>query len=348
MRIHDLTCARALFAGWVFAYHLKLQIAPEGGLGAVLAGRGYLGVDGFFILSGLVLALAHPETALSWRAAADFWVRRLARLYPVHLAMILLLAALLGGAWAVGVRPNQPERFGVDELIRNLLLVHGWGASDRWAWNYPSWSISTEWAGYLVFPLLWLGARRLPERVLYVALILCFAALLVVNWRAGPVGLNLTYEGALWRFFPEFLAGMLLCRLTRTLPGRTVAGMGAAALAVSVPLGPDTAVVLGLAVLLLGLLQTGRQGGRALLARIPGLVWLGDLSYAFYMSFAPAEMMLAFLGRRTGIEAGAHPVAFVAVSTGLTLVLAVAVRHWVERPAQRVILRRLAVREARG
>ena len=34
--------------------------------------RGYLGVDGFFVLSGLILAHAHPATGTPWR----FWARR--------------------------------------------------------------------------------------------------------------------------------------------------------------------------------------------------------------------------------------------------------------------------------
>ncbi len=56
-RIDDLTACRAVFAGWVFLYHLNLHLGP-GGLAWLrpLVGRGYLGVDGFFVLSGLVLA----------------------------------------------------------------------------------------------------------------------------------------------------------------------------------------------------------------------------------------------------------------------------------------------------
>ena len=54
--------------------------------------HGYLGVDGFFILSGLILARVHPELSRSAKGAFKFWGKRLARIYPVHLATLLILA----------------------------------------------------------------------------------------------------------------------------------------------------------------------------------------------------------------------------------------------------------------
>lgn len=61
--LSDLTAIRALLALWVFAFHTNFHLhfaALTGGIG-----RGYLGVDGFFILSGLVLAHRHPASRLT-------------------------------------------------------------------------------------------------------------------------------------------------------------------------------------------------------------------------------------------------------------------------------------------
>ena len=142
MSIFILACRTWLgpFAGWL--------------------GRGYLGVDGFFLLSGLILARTHPEFAprapgrfapKSWR----FLTQRLARIYPVHVAILCLLAVFLLLAQAQGFSPRIASRFGLVPLVQNLLLIQGWGFADAGTWNYPSWSISTEWAGYLAFPVLW-------------------------------------------------------------------------------------------------------------------------------------------------------------------------------------------------
>ena len=51
--ITDLTIARAIFAAWVFIYHVDLYLNFSAWLGpfAGLIRHGYMGVDGFFILS---------------------------------------------------------------------------------------------------------------------------------------------------------------------------------------------------------------------------------------------------------------------------------------------------------
>jgi len=333
-RIDDLTCCRALFAAWVFAYHLHLQLyALELPVPASrVVGRGYLGVDGFFILSGLVLGHAHPALELDWAALRRFWARRLLRLYPVHIAVIILLAALFLGGSLQGLVPRVPERFGLDELARHVLLVQGWGLSDRWAWNYPSWSISTEWAGYLAFPVLWLGMRRLPIRAVWAVPVLALLGLALVERGGAGAHLNLTFAGALPRFFCEFVAGMALARLLAggAVPRGWLGAAGMGVLAAGLTIGWDAVAVAGLFLLLAWL--AGR-GCRPVLARLPGLIFLGDLSYAFYMSFAPVEMVMAVAARRLGLEPGAHALAFALLATGLTFGLAVALRTLVEKPA---------------
>jgi len=339
-RIDDLTCCRALFAGWVFLYHLNLQLfaANPFGRAALLVRHGYLGVDGFFVLSGLILAHVHPRLGLSWAEMRLFWARRLLRIYPVHLAVILLLLLLLLGGVLAGLAPRNPGQFGAAEFWRNLLLVHGWGLSDRWAWNYPSWSISTEWAGYLAFPLLWAWMRRLSASQAAMLLPVLLAALMAVEWRAGGMHLNLSFHGALGRFFPEFLAGMALARAAPRLGelagGRVVFGLGCTWILAAVFGGGDALVVAGLFLVLAGLLFNAQQEKAPILARVPGFVFLGTVSYAFYMSFAVVELVQAVFWRLLAMAPAEHPFFFSVLTTALTLGLAVALWRGVERPAQ--------------
>lgn len=354
-RIDDLTCCRALFAAWVFSYHLNLQLFEADLFGFVtpLVARGYLGVDGFFLLSGLLLAHVHPDLGLSRGDMRRFWLRRLLRIYPVHIAVIILLAVLWGAGGALGLTPRVPERFGGDELARHVLLLHGWGLSDRWAWNYPSWSISTEWAGYLGFPLLWLVLRRMPGRWVMVLFLLLAGGLALVELGGGNARLNLTFAGALPRFFCEFVAGMALARMLHLVPTRVSGhpfiwtrlafiwtglafiwtGLGLTGLGIA--LGRDVVAVVGLFLLLAAVMLAARAGRAPRLAWCPGLVFLGTISYAFYMSFAAVEMALAVLSRRLALVPAAHPVAFAVLATGLTFALALLLWRWVERPSQR-------------
>lgn len=351
-RIDDLTCCRAIFAFWVFIYHLNLQLFEANPFAALtpLVKRGYLGVDAFFMLSGLVLAHAHPRLGLSWAEIRGFWGRRLARIYPVHFVVIVILALLLIAGMAVGFNPRDPERFGTDELIRNLLLVQGWGASDRWAWNYPSWSISTEWAGYLAFPALWFGLRRLDGKAAAALLVGLLVLLALVETGGGIMRLNLAYRAGLLRFAPEFIAGAVMAHGATTLTHWRAAphlawlgGVGA----ILASFGRyDTLVVVCLFALLAGLFARGLQGRGAVLAVLPGFVFLGAISYSFYMSFAVVEMVQAVLWRRLAIAPAGHALLFALTTLAATLALAVLLWRHVEQPGQRLL--HLAARPSPG
>ena len=57
--------------------------------------RGYLGVDLFFLLSGFVLAYVYGQMELSRQTYCSFLKARLARVYPVHLLILVLILALM-------------------------------------------------------------------------------------------------------------------------------------------------------------------------------------------------------------------------------------------------------------
>jgi peptidoglycan/LPS O-acetylase OafA/YrhL len=332
----DLTAARGVLALWVFAYHanLHLYFAETGWVVA----HGYLGVDGFFLLSGLVLGHRHPDPPQTVSSYAGFWWKRLVRLYPTHLAVLLLLAVAYLTATAGGIRPHQASRADGHELLLQILLLNGWGFSRGWSWNYPSWSISAEWAGYLLFPTAAWAASRVGLRGTIVALVLAAGCLVVVA-RTSSSGLNLSYHGALLRFFPEFAAGILLARMLHLMPRRPPAWMPGAAGAVMLALGlalGDAVTVLGLWFLLWAL----ATGPAPILTPMPGLVALGVLSYPFYMVYTPVELVFARIWATTHLDpTESSPYWLVAMFAGV-LLLAWIVANLVERPALRYLAAR--------
>jgi peptidoglycan/LPS O-acetylase OafA/YrhL len=333
----DLTALRGLLALWVFAYHanLHLRFADETGL----VGRGYLGVDGFFILSGLLLAHRHPEPAQTIAAYGRFWWRRFIRLYPTALAMLLLLGLGFLLASAAGVHPHEALRASGREFLLQLFLLNGLGFSKGWTWNYPSWSISTEWIGYLLFPAIALGIARFGLRASGYGLI-GIAMLLLLLAVASPSGLNLSYQGALPRFLPEFAAGILLARLLRLgwqpLPWQVIGMSGLILLAAGIWLRQF--VALGdafVACALCCLLWAMASGPQRLFARLPSLIRFGALSYPFYMAYAPVEVVFTRLWRATASDPAHDPYLWLVLLFLADLALAWITALSVERPALR-------------
>lgn len=360
----DLTICRAVFALWVFIYHVDLYLDFSRFLGSAadLIRHGYLGVDGFFILSGLILARVHPELTgetqhywtrgdppfrlppirLFWR----FWGKRLARIYPVHLATILMLAALVGLGMLHGWTPHDPSRFSVSSLIQNLLLVQGWGGSSSGAWNYPSWSVSTEWAGYLVFPLLWY-LLAYSGALVAMQVLLASLALIGLVFVLNGYNLNLTFADGLCRFFPEFLTGMAATRIVHSWADFETVRRGclAAGLVVGIfaaAIGIDFLAVIATWLTLFAFLMQADAGRPAMLGSHPVLDWLGKRSYAFYMSFAIAELLMSQYFQHSGWTPRSHGLVFAVGMLLITLLLAVCLYAVVETPCRRLADRWLA------
>ncbi len=336
----DLTICRAVFAAWVFVYHMDLYANFSAHFGA-FAGfirRGYLGVDGFFMLSGLILAYVHPEFTQALAGARKFWGKRLARIYPVHLAIIVIFMIILLVGFAHGMSPRDPRRFSVFALLQNLFLVQGWGFTNQGAWNYQSWSISTEWAGYLLFPALWYLVSYFDWYVAVQLIVLAFVVLgLIITRHDGT--LNLAFAQGLIRFFPEFIIGISTARLVPLVADnaalrRSAILLGPVCLLFGVYSGFEWFCAVGLWLILAACaMQADAQ--RPAFIQSAFLRALGLLSYAFYMSFAVAELLAVQWFRRQGWSPAQHALLFCSAMLGVTLALALLLHVAVELPCRR-------------
>jgi len=353
--ITDLTICRAFFAAWVFIYHVDLYLRFSDWLGPFggLIRRGYLGVDGFFMLSGLILALVHPELAtrthlinlkeglqvkpLRGRDALIFWAKRLARIYPVHLAVLLIFAAIFLAGLAGGVTPRVPSRFALPALLQNVALVQGWGFASQGAWNYPSWSVSTEWAGYLLFPFLWFGITYFEKYVAPQIILIAFVVIgLIMTWHHN---MNLTFADGLIRFFPEFIIGMSTTRAIAYVADsqnlRRAALVGGIGLTIIfTAAGIDLISIFGIWLFLSACLMQADAHCPPLF-RAPILHWLGQLSYAFYMSFALAELLITQWFRRQGWAPPSHGFMFFFGMLLITFCVACVLHVVIELPCRR-------------
>lgn len=283
-----LTGIRGVAALWVVIFHLPNPLAYDayGGLFT----RGYLGVDLFFILSGFVLAYVYRDVLPArptWDDSRRFYAVRLARIYPLHVAVLAVYVAIELLKLASGAPAFGPERTPL-QLLKQLLLIHAWGFADALAWNRVSWSISAEWLAYLIFPLTFAWVRRLPRAAAVGCIAICFGVLFGLEQRTHSLDVSTTL--ALVRCLAEFHAGALLAQLMHhgaleALPRRTLElltwTMVATAL-LGLALAPsDTPIVMLLAVLVPLLFDP-----RGSLARLLGAAPVhraGVISYSIYM-----------------------------------------------------------------
>jgi peptidoglycan/LPS O-acetylase OafA/YrhL len=257
--------------------------------------NGRLGVDFFFILSGFILTHVYLRQLQERRFSFLHFIRkRFARLYPLHLAMLLVVLAYVSiGGW-LGISLQNSEAYSWEMFWHNLLLIHAWGMLDSMSWNYVSWSISAEWFAYLVFLPLSLAFMRLPGgglAKLAVALALFTTLTIATPFLVGQKLTLLTYDFAMLRILPEFLLGMSLYHvgldwdLDPEAGPWLMLGLLTALFGIAhFDLGTYPAVIL-LAVVIFTAASLERQGGMHLLKH-PALVYLGEISYSLYMTHA--------------------------------------------------------------
>jgi len=347
--LKPLTALRFAAAMWVVCHHFWPHL--QGGGAPALVGRGYLGVEMFFVLSGFILSHVYLESFGEgrFRYGAFLWAR-IARIYPLHLAVLAGLGALAAAAAAAGMQLSGAL---VDwrALPANLLLLHAWGLAPASAWNHPSWSISAEWFAYLAFPAFAWAAWRLrgrPSLAVIGALILLFGVFAAFRALAGFDLSEATFRWGALRIVPCFAYGCALWLMWR---GQAIVRPGDAALwsaafaaliVVLAQMGaPNPVMITAFGGLILSLASLTSTGSRLLSGRVG--VWLGEISYAVYMVCFPWLLVYGKAMEKLFGFGEALPLAWWLPLLVGVVPLAAVMHHLVERPA-RSFLRRWADR----
>lgn len=167
-RLDALTSMRFVAAIMVVVFHLSNQAPFMTGAPRVLQNvidGGYVWVGFFFVLSGFILSYQYLDRVRDGTFdARDFFLARLARIYPGHLLGFVIMAALLSIKRIDVLSPEGGPTVVAFVVIATLGLAHAWAPSFALTFNFPSWSISTEFFFYLCFPIVAVAAVRLSLR----------------------------------------------------------------------------------------------------------------------------------------------------------------------------------------
>ncbi len=375
--IRQLTGIRFVAAAWVLLYHLQGPLAVIGVLSLPVLPEvlrvGRLGVDLFFALSGFILThtyLTRLGPALRARGTLHFWWLRLARIYPVHLVMLVIAGVAVVLQARVAGEAVDRDWLTPWDFVKNLLLIQEWGPDPQRGWNFVAWSLSMEWLAYLLFPLLvlvlfWMH-RKVPTWLLVTAWIAVLLPL--VSYALSTSDPYYTDNwGSTYRILSEFTAGAITYLIVRRLfgddgpsPGTVrVANLasyvlpalviaGAVFLGTWGPAQPGGPILEGdreplppffhltlvpLLILWIGALALAQGGmARALATRIAILG--GFISYSLYMTHLIVFGLWRAGLRAFGIESGAiYALSVIALIAGCFLV-AYAMWKWIEEPAR--------------
>jgi peptidoglycan/LPS O-acetylase OafA/YrhL len=289
---------RAIAVLSVIAYHFGYSWLPGG----------FLGVDVFFVLSGyLITSLLLREFERTRRIAfGEFWARRVRRLLPA-----LLLLVLVVSVWVYRVAPVETWMARRRDLLWTLFYGANWHFIDtsqdyfaKYTGASPllhTWSLAIEEQFYFLWPIAFFALSRVLRSRRWPMFAVCVTAAGLSAVRMATLydssGLSRAYYGTDSRI-QALLVGVALALLPIWAKQRLqplagwIGALLVAAVAVFFVVLDDRAVLYYrggaflLALVVAGLIwavEVAPRGlvGRALSAR--PLAWIGRISYGLYL-----------------------------------------------------------------
>jgi peptidoglycan/LPS O-acetylase OafA/YrhL len=164
----------------------------------------YLFVDFFFVLSGFVIATNYQARLGSGFGIQKFMFLRFGRLYPLYLVVLLcfFLVELVFERSGAFSAPHKT----FDTALANIFLLQGFYIFSFDTWNWPGWSIATEFWTCFLFALI---ASLWPRRIIAILVCLSVVSLyFIANY--SLTGMNVTYNFGMLRSIIGFSSGAMV------------------------------------------------------------------------------------------------------------------------------------------
>jgi peptidoglycan/LPS O-acetylase OafA/YrhL len=339
--IYSLTSLRGLAAIWVLLVHFQEVYKP---LFPSLSSmdpwvhQGPQAVTLFFILSGYVIGMSYFErmSQPTSKQVLRFISLRFARIYPVHLFTLLgLLAAAWNDGWP------KPSSLSPASFVENLLLVQSWPPHPVSSWNYPAWSISSEWFVYCICPLIFMVLHRFKSNhARWAALLLCIVGTGLIK----QLGSGL-FPGII-PTIPAFVGGILLSCLfppTSRMQPKPNLIILFAGLIFLIPflIKNQTVIALIFSAIFfatIAILGSGDSNSISILSS-PYIIYLGEISYSLYLTHVPTLTAISGVVGNQWIKDIPHY--SIAMRSGILagyvasiFIVAIATHWFIEKPAR--------------
>ncbi len=253
-------------------------------------------VELFFTISGYVFFWLYREPIMAGAVSfRTFVIARLARLYPLYIATLILTAGLMIIFHSLYGYDYVYQANTAGNFALSALMIQQWWPGAVQSFNGPVWSISVEMGLYGLFFLF--CTLKLGRRWLWV--IVAVTTPLMWLWP----------EIAFFRGLPSFFLGGIAYFVARELSGvgvpirKGILGVVAAGWIAAYLFGHDglmngqvswvfsrEVMVLGLMPLTLVAVELWR--GAIPSERLKPFVWLGDISYSTYLIHFPLQLLI--------------------------------------------------------
>lgn len=330
-----------------------LAIIPVIGIHVNLVGGGFVGVAVFFCLSGYLIGslLLKERASTGTIRMKEFYIRRLGRLYPALIAMVLI-------AVPIAIVTHRADKLGavVAALLAATYTANLY-SSVTGIWlpvMNPAWTLAQEEQFYLVAPwfLRWTSPGRYVRTIKVLSAVV--VTVVIARLAAGlliPEAWQFTYENPLLNLDAMLLGTVLAIAVAKGVVPTWLKQFGSSRLGVLLAVGlivlsvlfADihgwrwaaglTATTFATSLLLVRIAAGGGRLNRVL--RAAPAVWVGRRSYGIYLYHYPVLTL-------TGATSS-HPLPDLVLRTVIGVLLSVAaaeisarcletpVRNWIRR-----------------
>jgi len=163
MKLKHIDSIRGIAILMVILVHTSQKIDGLNIISLIIAGYGQMGVQLFFVASAFTLCLSASKRENESKPIAKYAIRRAFRIAPTYYLGILgyFVLSLIRSMYLNG-NIIIPEKYTFENVFSNLLFVHGFYEPANNIIVPGGWSIGTEMAFYVLFPLLYLIAIKIP------------------------------------------------------------------------------------------------------------------------------------------------------------------------------------------
>lgn len=345
-KLHSIQMLRGVALLLVVAFHFRQylnNVYAQADIGDRLFGLGEVGVDIFFVISGFIIVYSSRNKEKN--TPVEFSIKRVFRLYPVYLCVLLFLLIL-----------DVSTQYTISQVVKSIFLIpNDYNFIGPWygySINLPAWTLTYEVLFYAIFAAS-ISVSHKHRTAVCIALMIVIVCASQLYFRGhlqlDPItrdsGENSIIRNLTFLSNPivyDFIYGMLIAELYSRVSDNIASNKTFSLLMLCV-LCISVATIIsgynrGAGVERWGLVSFALVGSLVMLSRGRDLsvsrFWLvmGEMSYSLYLNHMVVKKLAGIYLRDFGIYKGNGGATLFIILLILTFVMSCITYYFIEKP----------------